>query len=177
MLLAVISCLVLALGFALVRRALGGWLAKGKVIPYAVAIGLLLAACIVMGSTVPIFAVLAVATVLQFQGFGVGRHEPDGPLWNSTIRYGVVPAILAVAAGVTGNAMAIPGLLVVVMGSVASCWAVRTPRFVAWANKFAVSPVYILTKNSAFMDGYLCFAEFGLGFSWGLGIGIALAMM
>jgi hypothetical protein len=177
MLLAVINCLVLAIGFALVRRALGGWLKKGKVIPYVVGIGLLLSACILMGSTVPVFAALVAGMILHFQGFGVGRHEPDGPLWNSTIRYGVVPAILAVAAGVTGNAMAIPGLLVVVMGSVASCWVVRIPRFVEWANKFAVSPVHFLDSETNFIDGHLCFAELGLGASWGLGVGIALAMM
>jgi hypothetical protein len=175
--LAAISVLLLALSFALIRRALGGWLAKGKVLPYCAAALLLIGACFVFNQALAVFFTLLVATVLHFQGFGVGRHEPDGPLWNSTIRYGVVPLALAIAAGFSGLWLAIPGLVLIVPLSVASCFLVRIPRFVAWASKLSIVKLHFLDDKTAFIDGHLAFGELGLGASWGLGIGLALAMV
>jgi hypothetical protein len=176
MLPAVISVIILSLSFALIRRALGGWLAKGKVLPYCADALMLIAACFVFNQTLAVFFALLIASVLHFQGFGVGRHEPDGPLWNSTIRYGAVPLALAIAAGFSGLWLAIPGLALIVPLSVASCFLARSPGFVKWAAQFSVAKLHFLDDQTAFIDGHLAFSELGLGASWGLGIGLALAL-
>ena len=158
--------------FALWRRSFGGWLGGGKVVKHAIA-GAILAVLGLLLAKPPLLWLAVFAASIPHWQFG---HELDGPIWKTTVRYSTAPMVLAFAAGMAGFWGAVIPLALIGPASAAGCWIVLRPGFIRWSNQFLGRPVKLFDWHTDFIDGHLCFAEMGLGLSWGLGVAVAMAL-